>query len=210
MKNDMKMKKLLFILSIAFVLMGCTESKVKSTATDYLQKQMKDPSSFKAENIQVILDTIPIFLNRELLSAAEEANEALENYNRYKDRDSYLWYDEKQKASSQMSSALLSLGIAYNLAKAKKDKSYEYMVLINCSGKNSYGSTVSSKYIVIVDKDKTDKVIGEYHVNTDFLEKILAIYYTQEDEKAKLKENEFGKIDTDNMTPIEQFIFNEQ
>lgn len=204
------MKKLLFILSIAFVLMGCTESKVKSTATDYLQKQMKDPSSFKAENIQVILDTIPIFLNRELLSAAEEANEALENYNRYKDRDSYLWYDEKQKASSQMSSALLSLGIAYNLAKAKKDKSYEYMVLINCSGKNSYGSTVSSKYIVIVDKDKKDKVIGEYHVNTDFLEKILAIYYTQEDEKAKLKENEFGKIDTDNMTPIEQFIFNEQ
>lgn len=204
------MKKLLFILSIACVLVGCTESKVKSTATDYIQKQMKDPSSFKVENIQVILDTIPIFLNQELLSAAEEANDALNDFNRYKDRDSYLWHDEQQKAISKMGSALLSLNVAYNRAKAKKDKSYEYMVLINCSGKNSYGVTVSSKYIVIVDKDKTNKVIGLYDVDTDFLEKVIAIYYNQDEEKAKLKENEFGKIDTENMTPIEQFIFDEQ
>lgn len=48
------MKKYLFILSIAFVLISCTESKVKSTATDYLQRQMKDPSSFIAENLSQV------------------------------------------------------------------------------------------------------------------------------------------------------------
>ena len=204
------MKQTFYIIILAFLLVGCTESKVKSTATDYLKKQMKDPSSFKAENVQVILDTIPVFLNQDLLSAAEKANEALEKYDRYKDRDSYLWYEEKQKASSNMASSLLSLGLAYNLAKEKEDKSFEYMALVNCSGKNSFGGTISSKYIVIIDKDKPEKVLGEYHVDSDFLKKIYAIYYTQSEEKNKLKENEFGKIDTEAMTPIEKFIFNEE
>lgn len=203
------MKRIIFLITISVLLVSCNESKVKNTAKNYLQKQMKDPSSFKAENVDVILDTIPIFLNKDLLYAAEKANEALNDYNRYKDRDSYLWRDEQRKATEDVRSALLTLGFSYNLAKEKKDKPYEYMVLMNCSGKNSYGGTVSSKYIIIVDKEKTDKVLGEYRIDSDFVEQIMAIYYSVGEGEQKFKQNDFGKIDTEGMSKVEQFIFSE-
>ena len=57
--------------------MGCTESNVKSTATEYLKKQMKDPSSFKVEKIEVLLDTVPLFFNKNLMSLSEKFSEAV-------------------------------------------------------------------------------------------------------------------------------------
>ena len=76
--------------------MGCTESNVKSTATEYLKKQMKDPSSFKVEKIEVLLDTVPLFLNKHLMSLSEKFSEAVDENNRYKDRDKYLWRKAKE------------------------------------------------------------------------------------------------------------------
>lgn len=203
------MKRIVFLLIITTILFSCTESRVKSTAKESVKKQMKDPSSFKAEDVEVILDTIPIFLNHDLLTTAEKVNEALKDVNHYKELDSYLWYDELKKATEDLQSAVMTLGLSYHSAKEKKDKPYEYMVLMNCSGKNSYGGTVSSKYIVIVDKEKTDKVLGEYRIDTDFIEQVMAIYYSVGEGEQKFKENDFGKIDTEGMSRVEQFIFSD-
>ena len=79
--------------------------------------------------------------------------------------------------------------------------------MISCSANNSYGSIVSSKYIIIVDKEDTDKVLGEYRIDSDFVKKIVASYFITGEKE--LKENEFGKIETDGMTTIEKFIFDE-
>lgn len=205
--NNLRMKKLFILLVLAFSLCGCTERKVKNTATDYLQKQMKDPSSFKAEEIDVVLDTIPLYLNHNLLSLGNKAHDALDDVNRYKNRSSSLWYSEQKEASEKLSSTMFEILTSYNELKAKKDKSVHYMVLIKSSGKNSYGGTVSSNYIVIVDKDNTDKVLGEYRVDNDLLEKIVPILTISGEGDRLLKENEFGKIDTEGLTKVEQFIF---
>lgn len=204
------MKKLLFLLAMVLTICGCTESTVKKTATEYLQKQMKDPSSFKAEEVDVVLDTIPLFLNNNLLSLGKKASEAMKDVDRYKNRSSSLWYSEQKEASENLSSSLLEIISAYSELKTKKDKSVHYMVLMKCSGKNSYGGTVSSKYIIIVDKEKTDKVLGEFRVDNDLLEKIVPIVTLSGDGKRLLSENEFGKIDTDSLSKIEQFIFSEE
>ena len=204
------MKHLIYLLSFFILFSGCTESHVKSTATDYIKNHMKDPSSFKAEKVQVLFDTIPIFLNQNILSSAKKCYEAIEDYSRYKERNSYLWQEETEKAKNVMNKAILSLKLDYGLTKTLVSSSINYIVLIKCSGKNSYGGTVSSKYIVIVDKDNTDKVLGDFNIDTDFLKKLLTIYNTIEDKKDRLKENAFGKFETDGMTPLEQFIFEEE
>lgn len=186
--------------------MGCTESNVKSTATEYLKKQMKDPSSFKVEKIEVLLDTVPLFLNKNLMSLSEKFSEAVDENNRYKDRDNYLWHKEKEKASQNLLESMVAFNLEYKLQK-DKEQPYQYMVMISCSANNSYGSIVSSKYIIIVDKEDTDKVLGEYRIDSDFVKKIVASYFITGEKE--LKENEFGKIETDGMTTIEKFIFDE-
>lgn len=202
----MKRKFLLSLLTIAILLSSCTESNVKNTATEYLKKQMKDPSSFKVEKAEVVLDTVPIFLNKRVMSLSEKFSDALDENNRYKDRDSYLWRKEKENASEKLTEAMIEFGLEYQIQKSK-EQPYQYMVLISCSGNNSYGGTVSSKYIVIVDKEDTDKVLGEYRIDSDFSKKIIASFLISGEEK--LKENEFGKIETEGMTTVEKFIFDE-
>ena len=212
------MKKCLFLSMITILLLGCTESKVKNTATEYIKNQMKDPSSFKTEKVVVILDSIPLYLNHVILSQAEETKKALENYAYYKDRDYGLWWKEISQAKEKLDISLLTLKTTYTLTrdievpkelkkKDAKDTSIEYMVLIDCSAKNSYGGTVSSKYIVIVDKENSDNVLGYYDIDKDFLENLYTIFYSVDELKDKIKQNQFGKIETEGMSQIEQFIF---
>lgn len=201
------MKNLLFVTLLAFLMVSCTESSVKRTATEYIQKQMKDPSSFKAEKVDVILDTIPIYLNKDILSAAEDFSDAVNEKERYSNRDSYLWRDEISKAQLNLDVARILLNSKISEAKKKKSKP-QYLVLMECSGKNSYGGTVSSKYIVIVDKENTEKVLGEYRLDGDFAEKLVVAYmFSVDDGFNKLKTNEYGKVETDGMTPLETFLF---
>ena len=202
--KNMKSKLLYLLFVIPFFIVGCAGQNAKKTATDYLKKQMKDPSSFKVEDIDIVLDTIPLFLNKHLLSISEEVSKAMDEKERYEHRDSYYWRDEKERASRKLSNAILSLAEEYQNLK-KKEQPVQYMVLINCSGNNSYGSTVSSKYIVIVDKDDTDNVLGVYRLDSDFAKRVVTSYLMTG--QGKLKENEFGKINTEGMTQVEKFIF---
>ena len=198
------MNKIFYLFVFSLFLVSCTESKVKSTATEYLKNNMKDPSSFKVEKVEVVYDSIPIFLNKELLSCANDLTKAIDEKNRYNDRDSYLWRKEIDRAKEKLSDAFISFGLKYQELK-KKTRSVQYLVLVNCSGNNSYGSTISSKYIVVVDKDKTDKVLGEYRLDSDFAKEVVTAYMMSGN--GELKQNEFGKIETEGMTVVEKFIF---
>lgn len=214
------MKKCLFLSLITILLMGCTESKVRNTATEYIKNQMKDPSSFKTEKVEVLLDSIPLYLNHVILSQAKETKKALKDYAYYKDRDFSLWWKEISQAREKLDISLKTLKTTYEIArdievpeelkkKDAKDTSIEYMVLIKCSANNSYGGTVSSKYIVIVDKENNDEVLGYYGIDEDFLENVYTIFYTVDELKDKIKQNQFGKIETEGMTQVEQFIFSD-
>ena len=140
------------------------------------------------------------------MSLSEKFSEAVDENNRYKDRDNYLWRKEKEKASQNLYESMVAFNLEYKLQN-DKEQPYQHMVMISGSDNNSYGSIVSSKYIIIVDKEDTDKVLGEYRIDSDFVKKIVASYFITGEKE--LKENEFGKIETDGMTTIEKFIFDE-
>lgn len=203
------MKKLVFLFSLTLTLffVSCTESKVRNTATEHIKKQMKDPSSFKAENVDVILDTVPVFLKKEILATAKVTLGYVNDVDRYSKR-SNLWAKEKSDAQSSAvaSMFLLKAMIDSENKKEKEDSDIQYFVLMNVSGKNSYGGVVSSKYIVIVNKDKTDEVLGEYRVDEDLYGCIYTIL-SVDGKSSRIKTNSFGKTEREGLNKIEQFVF---
>lgn len=203
------MKRHYLLLLLTLLLVSCSdESTVKDTVTGYLKKQMKNPDSFKIESIEVRKDTIPAFLSQELLSLAEDASDAMEDYNRYKEM-SYLWADEKYKSSQKFLSSMEILQTAYDNA-VKETPSVEYVAYVKYSGTNAMGGTVSNRSIIIVDNKDPKKILGSFDIDKEFIEKFLALKYICSKGEFELKQNKFGKFETDGLPYIEQFIINEE
>lgn len=202
------MKKYMFFAFVLLTLSSCTDSVVKETATSYLKKQMKNPDSFKIEFIEVREDTIPSYLTKDMISLADEAKEALEEYNRYKDR-SYLWADEKAESTLKFLTKTKELQDAYESTLQSTDPMIEYVAYIKYSGTNSLGGTISNKAIVIIDNDDAKKVLGCFDVDKDFIEQFITIKMVGSNFKFEFKQNTFGKYETEGLPYIEQFIINE-
>ena len=200
-------KALLFSLLVLLLSACSSENAVKDTVSSYLKKQMKNPDSFKIESIEVRKDTIPPYLTNEMLSLAEKADDAIDEYNRYKDR-SYLWADEKYKASQKMLSTTEALQSAYEAA-MQDEPTIEYVAYVKYSGTNAMGGTVSNRAIVIVDSKDTDKVLGAFDVDRDFINQFVVIKMVGSKFNFELKQNKFGKYDTEGLPYFEQFVINE-
>lgn len=205
------MKKVYLLLTILLtVLMGAcsSESAVKETVSSYLKKQLKNPESFKIETIEIRKDTIPPYLTNEMLSLAEKANDALEEYNRYKDR-SYLWADEKYQSLQKMLSAITELQSAYDSAIKDDKPTVEYVAYVKYSGTNAMGGTVSNRAIIIVDSKDPKKILGAFDIDNDFIQKFVAIKVVGSKFNFELKQNKFGKYETEGLPYFEQFVINE-
>lgn len=179
---------------------------IEKTVTDYLKKQMKNPDSFKIESIEIRKDTLPPYLTDEMLSIADDFNEALDEVNRYKDLG-YLWAEEKLEASLNFKTQAEILKSAYSVAIESGEDVVEYVAYVKYSGTNAMGGTVSNRAIVIVDIDNPNNVLGLFSVDEDFVTQIYAIKLVGTDFKFELKQNRYGKYETDGLPYIEQFIF---
>lgn len=201
------MKKYLYILLLPLLFASCSKTKtVEETAQNYIKSMLKNPESFQVEYISAAIDTIPFFLDNTILKAANETYEAMENYNRYKDR-SYLWASEKSEASSAFIASKLILD-ALCKEDNQKEAQTQYVVLMKSSGTNPMGGRVSSKEIVIVDKEDPKKVLGAFNIDKDFIGKFMMAMYSR-NPNWEIKENQFGKYETDGMSRIEKFIVDE-
>lgn len=179
---------------------------IEKTVADYLKNQMKNPDSFKIESIEIRKDTLPPYLTDEMLSIAEDFNEAVDEVDRYKDR-SYLWAEEKLEASINFRTQTEILKSAYSVAMESGESVVEYVAYVKYSGTNAMGGTVSNRAIVIVDIDSPNNVLGSFSVDEDFIMQIYAIKLVGTDFKFELKQNRYGKYETDGLPYIEQFIF---
>ncbi len=198
------MRKYLYLLLLPLLLVSCSKTKtVKETAKNYMQSMLKNPESFQVEYIDASVDTIPFFLDSNVLKAAKETYEAMEEYNRYKDR-SYLWADEKSDASSKFIASKLVLEALCKEDK-KKETQTQYVVLMKSSGTNPMGGRVSSKEIIIVDKTDPKKVLGFFNIDKDFIGEFMMAMYSR-NPNWEIKENQFGKFETEGMNRIEKFI----
>lgn len=200
------MKKLLYFFLISILFTSCSKTKtVGETAQNYVKSMLKNPDSFQLESIDVSEDTIPFFLDNNIMKAAKASYEAMEKYERYKDR-SYLWAQEKSEASTEF---LASKVVLDALCKDdSKEPQVQYVVLMKSSGTNPMGGRVSSKEIVIVDKEDPKKVLGAFQVDQEFIRAYMMAMYCHNPNWA-LKQNQFGKYETDGMSRIEKFIIDE-
>ena len=186
--------------------MSCSKTKtVKETAQNYIQSMLKNPESFKLEYIDASLDTIPFFLDNNVLKAAKDSYEAMEKYDRYKDR-SYLWAEEKSAAMSEFLTSKQILDAACQ--QDSKEPQIQYVVLMKSSGTNPMGGRVSSKEIIIVDSKDPKKVLGAFQIDREFIREFMMAMYSR-NPNWELKQNQFGKYETDGMNRIEQFIIDE-
>lgn len=204
------MRKTFILLFVALMLAGCSsnEEKAQNAAANYLKMQMKDPSSFKVEKSQVVLDKVPFFLDTDLLVAAYGVNYGLDQLKVYNNipytGNSYL-ESSKVAARKVYEDAITEMHEKYKLAKGKEK--LEYIVLITCTAKNSLGGTVASQYVVIVDKDNPNNVLGSYAVDKDFINNVTAIYLHEDAEKGKLDRDQYGKLDDSKLSPAEALIW---
>lgn len=201
------MKKYLYLLFLPLLLVSCSKTKTaQETAENYMQSMLKNPESFKVEYIDASLDTIPFFLDNNILKAAKETYKSIEKYNRYKDRGS-LWASEQNAASAELFANKLILDALCKEGN-DNDPQVQYVVLMKSSGTNPMGGRVSSKEIIIVDKEDPKKVLGAFHIDEDFVGAFMGAMYSR-NPNWKLEQNQFGKYDTDGMSRIEQFIIDQ-
>lgn len=200
------MKRILYFFLISLLFVSCSKTKtVEETAKNYVKSMLKNPDSFQLESIDVLKDTIPFFLDNNIMKAAKASYEAIEKYDRYKDR-SYLWAQEKSEASTDVFAYKTILDA---LCKDEsKEPQVQYVVLMKSSGTNSMGGRVSNKEIVIIDKEDPKKVLGAFQVDEEFAKAFMMAMYSR-NSNWEIKQNQFGKIETDGMSRIEKFIIDE-
>lgn|GEM_PF-2124080 len=199
--------KYLYILVIPILFVSCSKTNTaKETAQNYVKSMYKNPESFQVEHIDVSMDTIPFFLDNNILKVAKETYESLEKYNEYSNR-SYLWADEQSAASTQLIANKLILD-ALCKEDNEKESQVHYVVLMKSSGTNPMGGRVSSKEIVIIDKNDPKKVLGSFNIDKDFMGAFIGAMYSR-NPNWEVKQNQFGKYETDGMNRIERFIIEE-
>ena len=201
LSNEDQEASMLYLAAISKI----GKNNVKKTAIDYIKKALQDPSSLKIENIEVVFDTVPVFLNYELLSEAMSIKEKVDKLTYYIQLGN-LWEDEARESYQIFTNSTKSFKSKYEKIQNEKNKSEEYIVLVKFSANNPYGVNASGKSIVIIDKKQKDNVLGFYFVDPDFLNKYLAIYMAVRDWKEKIKLNEYGMTDTVGLSHIEKFI----
>lgn len=200
------MKKLLFFTFIVLFLTACsTEDTVKNTVTSYLKNQMKNPDSFKIESLEIRKDTVPEYLSNDMLTLADEATDAFNEYNRYKDMG-YLFADEQRKSALKWQEKGKSLQDAYTAAINTPEPTIEYVAYVKYTGTNALGGTISNKAIIIVDQNDPKKVLGSFTLDNDFILNYIAIKIIGSNWEYKPKTNKYGKYETDGLSYFEQFI----
>lgn len=198
----------MLLVMIAAVATSCSSEKIaEKTATEFLKSKMKNPDSFKIEEITVREDTVPPYLTKELMDLAEKTQSALDKYSRYK-RMSYLFAQEKISSASEYDRAEKALQDAYMDAKNEKPE-VEYIVYVKYSGTNALGGTVTNKAIVIIDIKNPKEILGTFNVDKEFLNQYFIIKYVGSNHLFDIKENRYGKVDTDGMSYFDQFVFGE-
>lgn len=203
----MKKSIFLFLLICTVFLFSCQskEDKIRETVTSYLSKQMKNPESFKILSMEIRKDTVPFYLSNDVLKKAEKTKDAFKEYDRYKDRN-YLWADEKYESRKNLMKAKEELDEEYKSAKYEPAE-IEDIVYIKSSGTNSIGGTISSSFIVIINKEDPTDILGVFHVDEDFVQQYVIIKLMCEG--FDFKKNKFGKYEVEGLPYIDQFIMNE-
>lgn len=202
MKNSSKY--IILILTTVVTLFSCRkEDKVKSAVLDYIKEYAYNPASIEILSMEVVHDTLPIYLERslatEIKSLPQLYEKAEEEANANKNPFSVLFgFSYKKDAQNKFRKSLEI--ISYELS-SRKNECYN-IVLVEFSSNNLMGS-LSNLDVILILNENNDKVLASY-VAEDYKNIVPIIY--REIYKKSLPRNKFGNVEIEKVPKIDGYI----
>lgn len=186
---------LLVVLSVAAIvtLASCSkEDKVEEVVIEYLKSRAKEPASLEILSMEVLNDTLPVYLEGSLSTEIESLPKLYEEAQRPS-----FFYSQKSKQKK-----LLEVYDNINKILSERTNKKYTVALVEASGNNVLGGRSCMEIIVILD-DNNDKVLAHF-LARDY-KKVVPIIYN-EIYSETIPVNEFGNVETDNLPQIDGFI----
>lgn len=193
------MKKILTFLLVALsvaaivTLASCSkEDKVKEVVIEYLKSRAKDPASLEILSMEVLNDTLPVYLEGSLSTEIESLPKLYEQAQRPS-----FFYSQKSKQKK-----LLEVYDNINKILSERTNKKYTVALVEASGNNVLGGRSSMEIIVILD-DNNDNVLAHF-LARDY-KKVVPIIYNEVYSET-IPVNEFGNVEINNLPKIDGFI----
>ena len=180
-------------LALIFVLSSCTkEDKVKDVVMEYLKSRAKDPTSVEILSMEVLNDTLPIYLEGSLSKEIEDLPKVC---------------DEAQKPSFFYSQKSKQKKLEEFIEKIRKElserKNKRYNIaLVEASGNNVLGAKSSLDVIIILD-DNNETVLAHF-LAKDYKKAVPIIYNRVYGDNIPV--NEFGNVEIEKLPRIDGYI----
>lgn len=193
MKNAIRLISIGITLALIFVLSSCTkEGKAKDVVMEYLKSRAKDPTSIEILSMEVLNDTLPIYLEGSLSKEIEELPKLCEEAQKPS-----FFYSQKSKQNKLQE---FVEKIRKQLSE-RRNKRYN-IALVEASGNNVLGAKSSLDVIIILDENN-EKVLAHFWAK-DYI-KIVPIIYNMVYEE-NLPVNEFGNVEIEKLPRIDGYI----
>lgn len=180
-------------LALIFVLSSCTkEDKVKDVVMEYLKSRAKDPTSVEILSMEVLNDTLPIYLEGSLSKEIEDLPKVCDEAQKPS-----FFYSQKSK---QKKLEEFIEKIRKELSE-RKNKSYN-IALVEASGNNVLGAKISLDVIIILD-DNNETVLSHF-LAKDYKKAVPIIYNRVYGENIPV--NEFGNVEIEKLPRIDGYI----
>lgn len=180
-------------LALIFVLSSCTkEDKVKDVVMEYLKSRAKDPTSVEILSMEVLNDTLPIYLEGSLSKEIEDLPKVCDEAQKPS-----FFYSQKSK---QKKLEEFIEKIRKELSE-RKNKSYN-IALVEASGNNVLGAKSSLDVIIILD-DNNETVLAHF-LAKDYKKAVPIIYNRVYGENIPV--NEFGNVEIEKLPRIDGYI----
>lgn len=194
------MKHIYIISFLVLLLTSCNsgERQARATAEKYISTlASKDGGTLNKESIEIHQQPIPSFLSDAIRSLA--ARQIVED-DVAQGKSMVFSRLTIEKAKINAPALLDSIRV-----KCSEWKETEAYIATGIANFNLFGHESAAKCIVLIDKENPDSVIGHFVVNVNFKKVTKTIL--QASRGISFSKNEFGKLNTDSLTPLEKFIF---
>lgn len=194
------MKHVYIVSLLILLLTSCNsgERQARATAVQYISSlASKEGATLNNESVEVHEQPIPPFMSEAIRSLA--AKQIVED-DIAKGRTSV--FSRLTLENAKVNAPALMDSIRVKCAEWSDTDAYIATGVVNYT---FLGRDSAAKCIVLIDKENPDSVIGHFVVNGNF--KKLTKTILKASKGISFSKNEYGKLNTDSLTPLEKFIF---
>ena len=202
------MKKTVFLAVLVSILFSC-ENSIENIVKDSIRSKAPYPSSVNFKSIDILLDTVPFFLDSKLLGLSANASLKKASFERALSAQK----SESLGLPNESNAFVEAVSKEYNIADSLVKNAIkscvpkeDYIALVSFSFKNIIGETINTKNLLIIDKE-TKNVEGSFTIDPiNNSELMRAVIYLLSLKGKEIPINQYNKVVAKNLPPIEKFI----